>query len=49
MKTYKIKEKTFELSDQMAEELINLAILFATEITESPRLQSKSQTLQLES
>lgn len=39
----------FELSDQMAEELINLAILFATEITESPRLQSKSSTLQLES
>ena len=49
MVTYKIKEKTFELSDQMAEELINLAILFATEITESPRLQSKAQTLQLES
>ena len=39
----------FELSEQMAEELINLAILFATEITESPRLQSKSSTLQLES
>ena len=49
MEKYKIKEKNFELSEQMAEELINLAILFATEITESPRLQSKSQTLQLES
>jgi len=49
MNTYRIKHKEFELSDQMAEELINLAILFATEITESPRLQSKSQTMQLES
>ena len=49
MITYRIKDKNFELSDQMAEELINLAVLFATEITESPRLQSKSQTLQLES
>lgn len=49
MKTYKIKNKTFELSNSMAEELINLAILFATEITESPRLQSKASTLQLES
>jgi len=33
----------------MAEELINLAIVFATEITESPRLQTKTTTLSLES
>lgn len=39
----------FELSDTMAEELINLAIVFATEITESPRLQTKTTTLSLES
>lgn len=39
----------FELSDAAAEELINLAVLFATEIIESPRIQSKSSTLQLES
>lgn len=39
----------FELSDTMAEELINLAILFATEQVESTRFQTKSQTIQLES
>lgn len=39
----------FELSDQMAEELINLAITFATEITQSPRLQTKLNTSYLES
>lgn len=42
-------ETEFELSDQMAEELINLAIVFATEITESPRLQTKLTTSTLES
>lgn len=39
----------FELSDSMAEELINLAIVFATETVESPRLQTKSSILSLES
>lgn len=39
----------FELTDSMAEELINLAILFVTEIVESPRLQTKTSTIQLES
>lgn len=39
----------FELTDTMAEELINLAIIFATEITEAPRLQTKISTLSLES
>lgn len=39
----------FELSDEMAEELINLAIVFALENVESTRLQSKVQTLPLES
>ena len=38
-----------ELSDQMAEELINLAIVFATEMTQSPRLQTKLTTSALES
>lgn len=41
--------KVFELSDSMAEELINLAISFALETVESPRLSSKLQTRQLES
>ena len=39
----------FELNDQMAEELINLAIIMATEIVESPRLQTKLGIKQLES
>lgn len=39
----------FELSDTMAEELINLAILFATEKVESPRTQTKSSLMSLES
>lgn len=39
----------FELSDTMAEELINLAILFATEQVESPRLQTKTSLIPLES
>ena len=39
----------FQLSDSMAEELINLAIVFATENVESPRLQTKSSILSLES
>lgn len=40
----------FELSDSMAEELINLTLVFATEITESQgRLTSKTQTIPFES
>lgn len=42
-------DKVFELSDSMAEELINLAISFALETVESSRLSSKLQTRQLES
>ena len=38
----------FELSDQMAEELINLAIVFALENVESPRLSTKLNTRGLE-
>ena len=41
--------EVFELSDSMAEELINLAITFALETVESSRLSSKLQTRQLES
>lgn len=39
----------FELSDTMAEELINLAIVFATNMVESTRLQQQISTLSLES
>lgn len=39
----------FELSDTMAEELINLALIMATEVVESPRLQTKVQMRGLES
>ena len=39
----------FELSDQMAEELINLAILMSLEIVESTRQESKSKMTVLES
>lgn len=39
----------FELSDTMAEELINLALIMSTEIVESPRLQTKAQLRGLES
>ncbi len=38
----------FELSDQMAEELINLAIIFALENVESTRLNTKINTKGLE-
>ena len=41
-------ETEFELSDSMAEELINLAIIMALENVESPRLQTKAQTRSLE-
>ena len=39
----------FELSDSMAEELINLAIMFATETVESSRLAAKTNIRPLES
>lgn len=39
----------FELSDYMAEELINIAILFAAENVQSPRYQSISQIAPIES
>lgn len=39
----------FELTDTMAEELINLAIIFATEIVESPRMTAKTNIRPLES
>lgn len=39
----------FELSDSMAEELINLALVMSTEIVESPRMQTKAQLRGLES
>jgi len=38
----------FELSDSMAEELINLAIAMALETVESNRLNTKSNTMTLE-
>ena len=38
----------FELSDTMAEELISLAVAMALENVESPRLQTKLSTMQLE-
>lgn len=38
----------FELSDTMAEELINLAVAMALENVESTRLQTKLNTLPLE-
>lgn len=38
----------FELSDSMAEELINLAVVMALENVESSRLQSKAQMRTLE-
>lgn len=47
--TYDFKETTeFELSDTMAEELINLTIAMALENVESTRLGTKLQTRQLE-
>ena len=51
-KNKKISQQTdiiFELSDGMAEELINLALVMSTEIVESPRMQTKAQLRGLES
>ena len=46
---YDFGSTTFELSDTMAEELINLAIIMSTEIVESGRLSTKLNTRPLES
>ena len=51
-KNNKLSQQTnilFELSDSMAEELINLALVMSTEIVESPRMQTKAQLRGLES
>lgn len=44
----KTSDVKMEVNDTMVEELINLALIFATEIVESPRLQTKAQLRQLE-
>ena len=46
---YDFGDTKFELNDAMAEELINLAIIMSTEITESSRLATKINTRPLES
>lgn len=46
---YDFGNTKFELSDSMAEELINLAIIMSTEIVESSRLTTKANTRPLES
>ena len=46
---YNFGQTKFELSDSMAEELINLAIIMSTEIVESSRLTTKANTRPLES
>lgn len=46
---YDFGNTLFELSDSMAEELINLAIIMSTEIVESSRLTTKVNTRPLES
>lgn len=46
---YDFGQTKFELSDSMAEELINLAIIMSTEIVESSRLATKANTSPLES
>ena len=46
---YDFGTTTFQLSDSMAEELINLAIIMSTEIVESSRLTTKINTRPLES
>lgn len=42
-------DSIFQLNDTMAEELINLAIVFATRIVENPRLTTEVETRSLES
>lgn len=46
---YDFGQTEFELSDSMAEELINLAIIMSIEIVESSRLTTKANTRPLES
>lgn len=46
---YDFSSTPFELSDSMAEELINLAIIMSTEIVESSRLSTKGNLRSLES
>ena len=51
-KNKKLSQQTdidFELSDSMAEELINLALVMSTEVVESQRMQTKAQLRGLES
>lgn len=48
-KSYLFGTQQFQLSDSMAEELINLAIIMSTEIVESSRLTTKINTRPLES
>lgn len=45
---YDFTDTPFELSDTMAEELISLAVAFATETVENPRLTTKLNTRPLE-
>lgn len=49
METFDFTNTQFELSDTMAEELINLAIVFATNTVEAQRLQQQVSLLNLES
>lgn len=49
MKTFDFTDTEFELSDTMAEELVNLAIIMALETVESTRLATKIQTSTYES
>lgn len=49
MEQFDFSNTEFELSDTMAEELINLAITMALETVESTRLQTKLNTNTLES
>jgi len=46
---YDFENTAFELSDEMAEQVINLAIIMSTEIVESSRLSTKMNTRPLES
>lgn len=48
-KDYDFGSTEFELSDTMAEEMINLAVIMSTRIVESSRLQSELNTRPLES
>lgn len=45
---YDFGNTVFELSDRMAEQVINMAIILSTEIVESSRLSTKTSTRPLE-